>query len=75
MSYTFSISVPIASSFIAYVTTSSPFANVKSVTESNPFTNLLLFVTIPSTWSFAFGSHIAMSFTVAPFVDVNISFF
>ena len=74
ISYTFAISVPTAFVFNAYVVTSSPLLNFKSVTVSNPFTNLLLFVTIPSTWSFAFGSHIAISFIVLSFVDTNISF-
>ena len=78
VSYTFAISfVPsAAAAFNAYVSTGWLPVNV--ISFSAPFTsfpiNLLLLLTMYSTWSLAFGSHIAKLFIVAPFVASNISF-
>ena len=72
ISYTFSIVSPTESSFNAYVVTASSASN-SIFSSSVPFINLLLLLTMYSAWSYAFGSHIAISLTVAPFVAFKIS--
>ena len=73
ISYTFStVPAVTAPAFNAYVVTASSASN-SIFSSSVPLINLLLLLTMYSAWSYAFGSHIAISLTVAFFVAFKIS--